>query len=130
MRKALMAALLIALALCAQALPAIAQCKLHRGVKVVLYSESDDPDVLVWDSRFRLRDYSAASFDVAQQLLPHARLAAPGTRATVESCVPDFVTARLLSIPEDAVGIVIVTGALRDQRGWVIGSDVRVPRNP
>lgn len=130
MRRALLAALLIALALCVQALPALAQCKLHRGVKVVLYSESDDPDVLVWDSRFRLRDYSAASFDVAQQLLPHARLASPGTRATVESCVPDFVTARLLSIPEDAVGVVITTGALRDRRGWVIGSDVRVPRNP
>lgn len=125
MRRATLAALLIALTLFAHALPAIAQCKLHRGVKVVLYSESDDPDVLVWDSRFRLRDYGAASFDVAQQLLPHARLAAPGTRATVESCVPDFVTARLLSVPDDAVGVVITTGPLRDQRGWVLGSDLR-----
>lgn len=129
MRKPV-AALLIALALLAQGAPALAQCKLHRGVKVVLYSESDDPDVLVWDSRFRLRDYSAASFDVAQQLLPHARLAPPGTRATVESCVPDFVTARLLSIPEDAIGVVITTGPLRDQRGWVLGSDVRARRAP
>lgn len=126
MRKFALALLTIALLPFVQAAPALAQCKLHRGVKVVLYSESDDPDVLVWDSRFRLRDYSAASFDVAQQLLPHARLAESGTRATVESCVPDFVTARLLSVAEDAVGVVITTGLLRDQRGWVLGSDLRV----
>ncbi|HKU80975.1 MAG TPA: hypothetical protein VJP76_02310 [Candidatus Tumulicola sp.] len=130
MRKASLTVLALVLLLPALAAPAAAQCKLHRGVKVVLYSDSDDPDVLVWDSRFRLRDYSAASFDVAQQLLPHARLAPPGTRATVESCVPDFVTARLLSIPDDAVGVVITTGPLRDQRGWVIGSDVRARHAP
>ena len=89
------------------AVPANAQCKLHHGDVVVLYSRADDPDVLVWDSRFRLREYHAASFDEAQQLLPHAWLAHSGTRAAVESCVPNFVQASLLSPADDAVGIVI-----------------------
>jgi hypothetical protein len=122
--------LLLALLVAAAMAPsALAQCKLHRGARVVLYSESDDPDVLVWDSRFRLRDYHAASFDEAQQLLPHARLAAPGTRATVESCVADFVVPRLINAPDDAIGVIINTGPLHDQRGWVLGSDVRL-RHP
>jgi hypothetical protein len=120
--------LLLAVLACTPA--ARAQCKLHRGTRVVLYSQADDPDVLVWDSRFRLRDYHAASFDEAQQLLPHAQLVEPGTRATIESCVVDFVTPRLLTAPEDAIGILIDTGPMRNQRGWVLGSDVRAPHHP
>ena len=77
-------------------------------------------------SRFRLRDYHAASFDEARQLLPHARLASPGTRATVESCVSDFIVPRLINAPDDAIGVIIVTGPLHDQRGWVLGTDVRL----
>jgi hypothetical protein len=119
-------AMLVAVTL---AVPANAQCKLHHGDVVVLYSSADDPDVLVWDSRFRLRNYHAASFDEAQQLLPHAWLAPSGTRAAVESCVPDFVQASLLSPAADAVGIVIIAGPHRDMRGWVLGSDVRRPRH-
>ena len=115
----------IVVALLASPLPAAAQCRIHRGAKVVLYSNSDDPDVLVWDSRFRLRDYRGAPFDVARQLLPHARLAPQGTRATVESCVAEFVAPGVVGSPDDAVGIVIDTGPLRQWRGWVLGSDVR-----
>jgi hypothetical protein len=102
-----------------------AQCNLHSGSRVVLSSQADDPDVLLWDSRFRLRDYNGASFDVSQQLLPHARLVSQGTRATVESCVPDFVQLRLQSGPEDAIGIVITSGKYRRMRGWVLGTDLR-----
>jgi len=119
-------AVLLAVALTA---PASAQCKLHHGDIVVLYSSADDPDVLVWDSRFRLRDYHAASFDEARQLLPHAWLAPSGTRAAIESCVPDFVQPSLLNPAADAVGVVIVAGPHRDQRGWVIGTDVRPRRH-
>jgi hypothetical protein len=119
---ALMLALFAVLGL---ALPALAQCKLHHGDLVVLYSSADDPDVLVWDSRFRLRDYHAASFDEAQQLLPHAFLAPSGTHATIESCVPEFVQPSVLNPAADAVGIVIIAGPHRDQRGWVLGTDVR-----
>ena len=110
--------------------PAPVPCQLHRGAHVVLYSSSYDPDVLVWDSRFRLRDYHAASFDEVQQLLPHARLVAPGTRATVESCVADFVVQRLSGEPDDAVGVILDSGPLRDGRGWVLGSDVRPRHTP
>ncbi len=105
--------------------PASAQCKLHHGDVVVLYSSADDPDVLVWDSRFRLREYYAATFDEAQQLLPHAWLARSGTRAEVESCIPDFVQPGLLNPVADAIGIVIIAGPNRDRRGWVLGADVR-----
>lgn len=125
MRSTLLLLLAFAVAVLAASPAAIAQCRLHRGAKVVLYSDSDDPDVLVWDSRFRLRDYRAASFDVARQLLPHARLAPQGTRATVESCVAEFVAPGVVGSPDDAVGIVIDTGPLRRWRGWVLGSDVR-----
>ena len=123
--RRLPSALLLVLALAmAIAAPAYAQCKLHVGDHVVLYSSGDDPDVLVWDSRFRLRDYHAASFDEAQQLLPHALLIAADARAIIEACVPDFV-APSLSTPADAVGIRIVTGPHRGYRGWVLGTDVR-----
>lgn len=126
MRKLSVSFLLALLMAVAFAPSALAQCKLHRGARVVLYSESDDPDVLVWDSRFRLRDYHAASFDEARQLLPHARLASPGTRATVESCVSDFIVPRLINAPDNAIGVIIVSGPLHDQRGWVLGTDVRL----
>jgi hypothetical protein len=119
------AALLALLFSVALSAPASAQCKLHHGDVIVLYSSADDPDVLVWDSRFRLRDYHVASFDEAQQLLPHAFLARSGTRAAVESCVPDFVQPSLLNPAADAIGIVIIAGPRRDQRGWVLGTDVR-----
>lgn len=102
-----------------------AQCDFKTGAHIVLTSEADDPDVLMWDSRFRLRDYNAASFDVSRQLLPHARLVSQGTRATVESCVPDFVQLRLQTGSEDAVGIVITSGKYRGMRGWVLGTDLR-----
>jgi hypothetical protein len=125
MRRSALIMLTIALLLGASA-RAYAQCDFKNGAHVVLTSEADDPDVLVWDSRFRLRDYNAASFDVSRQLLPHARLVSQGTRAAVESCVPDFVQLRLQSVSVDAVGVVISSGKYRGMRGWVLGTDVRV----
>ena len=86
--------------------PALADCKVHRGDHVVLYSTTDDPSVLVWDSRSRLRDYHAASFDEAQAMLPHAILVAPGTHATVISCVPNYVESPIFQTPDDAIGVV------------------------
>lgn len=103
----------------------MADCKVHRGDRVVLYSTSDDPSVLVWDSRARLRAYHAASFDEAQAMLPHAVLVAPGTRATVISCVANYVESPIFSQPADALGVVITTGPQRGVTRWVLGSDVR-----
>lgn len=105
---------------------ALAQCRAPINDRVVLYGTSDDPDVFVWDSRFRLREYESGTFDQMRALLPHATLVRPGTRAMVESCVPDFVQSKYGAGSDDAVGIVIVTGPLRGQRGWVLGSDVRM----
>jgi hypothetical protein len=102
-----------------------ADCKLHRGERVVLYSTTDDPSVLVWDSRERLREYHAASFDEAQAMLPHAVLVAPGTHATVVSCLPNFVVSPIFHSPEDAIGVVISSGSQRGLTRWVLGSDAR-----
>jgi hypothetical protein len=111
--------------------PARADCRVHRSDRVVLYGTTDDPDVFVWDSRFRLREYEGGTFDQMRALLPHATLVRPGTRAMVESCVSDFVQSKYVAQPDDAIGIVIVTGPLRGQRGWVSGTAIRpLPSSP
>jgi hypothetical protein len=117
----------IALMLLVMAVPAAAgaDCKVRRGEAVVLYSTTDDPSVFLWDSRLRLRDYNAASFDEAQALLPHAVLVAPGTHASVVSCVPKFVVSPMFNQPDDAVGVLIVSGPQHGLTRWVLGSDVR-----
>lgn len=104
---------------------ALADCKMHRGDHIVLYSTADDPSVLLWDSRARLRSYYAASFDEAQAMLPHALLVAPGTRAIVISCVPGYVESPLFAAPDDAIGITISSGPQRGSTRWALGSDVR-----
>ncbi len=101
-------------------------CKVHHGDHVVLYGTTDDPDVLVWDSRFRLQAYESGSFDEMHALLPHARLLPPGTRAIVDTCFAEFVQSKYGGPADDAVGVVIVSGPDRGDRGWIIGSSVRV----
>jgi hypothetical protein len=116
----------LAMLLVLLATPAVlADCRVHPNDRVVLYGTTDDPDVFVWDSRFRLRDYEGGTFDQMRALLPHATLVRPGTRATVESCVSDFVQSKYVPEPDDAIGIVITAGPLRGQRGWVSGSAIR-----
>ena len=129
MRRLLLLTIAFAL-LATPAKVALADCKLHVNDRIVLYSVTDDPDVLVWDSRFRLRSYNAATFDQAQQLLPHAYVAKPGTRAIIESCVPDFVVSPELDHPNDAVGIIIISGPDRGKSGWVLSSDIRGVYHP
>jgi hypothetical protein len=104
---------------------AASNCHVHPNDRVVLYGTTDDPDVFVWDSRFRLRDYEGGTFDQMKALLPHATLVQPGTRAQVETCFSDFVQSKYVTEPDDAIGIVIVSGPLRGQRGWVLGTAVR-----
>jgi hypothetical protein len=105
------------------------QCKLHQGDRVVLYGSGDDPDVLAWDSRFRLREYHTASFDEAEQLLPHAVLESAGTRAQVVACVAAFVPSHSIETPDDAVGIMILNGPEKGIGKWVLGSDTRPERS-
>ena len=104
---------------------AYADCRLRPGDKIVLYGTTDDPDVFIWDSRFRLRDYAGGSFDEMNALLPHAVLARPGTRAVVENCVSNFVQSKYFTTPDDAIGVRILGGPLSGQRGWVLGSSAR-----
>lgn len=122
---------LLAIVLVLFAVPRIvlADCHLRAGDKIVLYGTTDDPDVFIWDSRFRLRDYAGGSFDEMNALLPHAVLARPGTRAVVESCVSNFVQSKYFSTPDDAVGVRILNGPLNGQRGWVLGSSTRGMRS-
>lgn len=122
MRK--FAACAFALALLA-ARPVFADCQAKPGTHIVLYGTSDDPDVFIWDSRFRMRAYQSGSFDQAQLLLPHAILAPPGTRAVVSECVRSFVQLKYTTETDDAIGVTIASGPLRGRRGWVLGSDVR-----
>lgn len=102
-----------------------ADCRVRTGERVVLYGTTDDPDVFIWDSRFRLRDYEGGSFDQMNALLPHAVLARPGTRAVVETCVKNFVQSKYFTTPDDAVGVRIMSGPLNGQRGWVLGTSIR-----
>ncbi|MBV8530557.1 MAG: hypothetical protein JO104_04515 [Candidatus Eremiobacteraeota bacterium] len=105
--------------------PAWGDCKVHRGQHVVLYGTTDDPSVLLWDSRARLREYYAASFDEAQAMLPHAILVPPGTHANVVSCIPSFVDSPIFGAPADAVGVAISSGPEQGLIRWVLGTDVR-----
>ncbi|HLY01061.1 MAG TPA: hypothetical protein VKR56_01045 [Candidatus Cybelea sp.] len=110
---------------------ALADCRVHKGEHVVLYSTTDDPAVLMWDSRARLREYHAASFDEAQAMLPHALLVSPGTHGDVVSCIPGFVVSPLFTTPDDAVGVSITNGSMKGVVRWVLGSDVRpLHKNP
>jgi len=102
-----------------------ADCRVHRGEHVVLYSTTDDPSVLMWDSRSRLREYHAASFDEAQAMLPHALLVSPGTHGDVVGCIPGYVLSPLFTTPDDAVGVSITSGSMKGIVRWVLGSDVR-----
>lgn len=122
-------AMLAISAACAPApAPAAPSCKFVMGQRVALLGEGDDPDVFLWDSRFRLAAYQTGSWDVDRALLPHARLIHAGTRAVVVACVPRFVHPKYRSGTDAAIGIRILQGSLRGITGWALGSDVRALR--
>jgi hypothetical protein len=123
MRKVLLA---LTILWTASAATGAADCHYRRGQHVVLYSTSDDPSVLMWDSRARLREYHAASFDEAQAMLPHALLGSPGTHADVLVCIPGYVLSPLFQSPEDAVGVLVTGGSMKGVARWVLGSDLRL----
>jgi hypothetical protein len=109
--------------------PALADCNVKGGEHVVLYGDEDDPSVFLWDTRIRLRDYHAASYDEAKALVPHAKLVGPGTRAIVVACVAGYVTSPYFDTPDDAVGVLIVSGPSHGKTYWVLRSDVHpVPK--
>ncbi len=102
-----------------------ADCRSRLHQHVILFSSSDDPDVFLWDSRFRLTAYQSGSYDVDRSLLPHALVVSPGTRAIVISCIPNYVHPKYREGTNDAIGVIIVTGPYRGHAGWVMGQDTR-----
>jgi hypothetical protein len=124
MRK-LLAALLALCIASSIAAAASADCRMRAHEKVVLLGGADDPDVFVWDSRFRLSAYQTGTYDVAKALLPHAWVIPPGTRAVVISCVPNFVHPKYRGSTDDAIGIVMLGGPHRGRSGWVMAQDLR-----
>jgi hypothetical protein len=126
MRHSAMRAALVAVLAVSWIAPALASCHVRTDEHVVLFGVGDDPGVFLWDSRFRLRAYHAASFDEAQALLPHALLLSAGTRALVLRCYRNDVQPKYSLSPEDAVDVRVLTGPQRGRTGWVIGGDVQV----
>ncbi len=124
MRKLLFALVLLASA-CSLSLAASADCHVHRGEKVALLGGMEDPDVFVWDSRFRLAAFQTGTYDEAKALLPHAWVVPPATRAVVIACVPGFVHPRYRGITDDAYGIIMLNGPYSGRSGWVMGEDLR-----
>ncbi|HEY5256955.1 MAG TPA: hypothetical protein VIJ12_01100 [Candidatus Baltobacteraceae bacterium] len=104
---------------------ASARCSVRIGARVALYGSTGDPDVLVWETRFRLAAYQRGSFDVDRTLLSHAHLAAPGTRAVVLRCVSRDVHPKYRGTVGDAIYIRLLGGPYRRQTGWIMGSDLR-----
>lgn len=124
MRRPL-AALLALCLIASTGAAASADCKMRLHEKVVLLGGADDPDVFVWDSRFRLSAYQTGTYDVAKALLPHAWVLRPGTRAVVVACVPNFVHPKYRASTDDAMGIVMLGGPYRGRSGWVMAQDLR-----
>jgi hypothetical protein len=101
-------------------------CKVSAGQRVLLESIDSDPDVFVWDSRVRLVEYAAGTFDKANQVMAHTILAKPGTQAVVSACVVRVVKPTYSSDAYDAVGVKITSGPFRNRWGWVSSEDVRI----
>ncbi len=124
MRKLLCALLLLTFA-CSLPVAAWAGCRLHRGETVALLGGMEDPDVFIWDSRFRLAAFQTGTYDVAKALLPHAWVVPPGTRAMLIACLPGFVHPRYRGTTDDAYGVIMLGGPYRGRSGWVMGEDLR-----
>lgn len=120
MRKALLLFALLAVMSPASAFA----CRAVPGMQITLFGGVDDPDVLVWDTKDRLIGYAGGSSDTRKFLLPHAILNRPGTRAVVVSCRANAVRAKFRVDPEDAIGVLILSGKYRGRYGWVSSSDV------
>lgn len=100
------------------------ECALRNGQYLVLRSSDFDPDVLVWDTRWRAIDYINAIHVTERDLLAHTLLAVPGTRAVVVQCDPASVKPKYSSAILDTVGIKLTTGPNRGRYGWVTSDDV------
>ncbi|MDP9018014.1 MAG: hypothetical protein M3N19_06825 [Candidatus Eremiobacteraeota bacterium] len=102
-----------------------ADCSSLQGQRVILISNNYDPDVLLWDSKQRLMDYAAGSWDVAKILLPHALLARAGTKALLMTCLTNAVHLKSRLAPTDAAALKITSGPYKGRYAWVMADDLR-----
>ena len=98
-------------------------CSAPTGVRVVLESDAVDPDVFLWDSRFRLIDYAAGNWGDTRAIFAHTVLTEPGTLALVVACYPGAAHPRFARGDQDAIGVKIVNGHYRGRFGWVLSRD-------
>jgi len=106
-------------------------CAVAPNERVILRSSDFDPDVLVWDSRARVIDYVGGNVTHSADVLNHTLLARPGTHAIVTACDPGSAKPRYEAVPEDVIGLKIVSGPNRGRYGWVSSDDVhRVGTGP
>ena len=99
-------------------------CAVARGDRVLLASQSLDPDVFVWDSAQRLIEYVQGNFDT-EGVLRHTVLAKPGTPAIATDCRGAAAKAEYAKSDVDLVGIKLTKGPNRGRYGWVVADDVR-----
>jgi hypothetical protein len=103
-------------------------CAAPAGGRVVLESDAVDPDVFLWDSRTRLVNYAAGQWGNTRAIFAHTMLAEPGTLALIVSCIPSAAHPRFAAGNEDAIGVRVMSGPYRGRYGWVLSSDIHVPR--
>ncbi|GAC1390359.1 MAG: hypothetical protein NVSMB31_07320 [Vulcanimicrobiaceae bacterium] len=118
-------AALVAVAWLLLPVAARADCSSLQGQRVILISNTYDPDVLLWDSKQRLMDYAAGNWDVAKILLPHALLARAGTRALLMTCFNNIVHLKSRLAPTDAAALKITSGPYKGRYAWVMAEDLR-----
>lgn len=99
-------------------------CRVRTGERILLASVSHDPNVFVWDARARLVDYAAGRHGTIDDVVRHALLVKPGTRAIVAMCAGGVVKLRYVVDPYDAVGLKITAGPYRNRWGWVNSDDI------
>lgn len=96
--------------------------------RVVLAADTSDPDVFVWDDRFRLTEYALGRWGDTRSVMVHTVLAHPGTRAVVLACLPGALHPKYSVVREDAVRVTMLTGPYRGRSGWVAARDVHPQR--
>jgi len=101
-------------------------CPVAAGDKVVLASQSLDPDVFVWDSATRLISYAQGDYDT-ESVLKHTLLAKPGTSALTVDCRQAPPSSKYTKGELDLVGVKLTSGPSRGHYGWVAAEDVRRP---
>jgi hypothetical protein len=118
-------ALVLTLLVLAAAGPAAAKCTDISGGRIVFLRSAElDPDVFVWDTRDRARDYAAGYWKNTSDVMNHSVLSKPGTRAIVVQCHEAAIRSKFANQVLDAVGIRIVSGPNHGMYGWVTSEDV------